>query len=140
MSEIQVAKRFVVNKLRADATVLATVPATSIVQERQDEDATPPYIIVANSRAASDFMGVGTIRIKSDVHVLVKVVAFGASFKDYEALVDRIDVLLHGTKGPVVGGGTIVACVRETPVAYMESNEGVEYIHFGAVYWIQAQQ
>lgn len=95
-------------------------------------------LLVYNLQAGSDVRGVGPARVMTSLLYQVKAIGTGNNFTALEPIVDRVDALLQGVSGSVVGG-QILACVRETPVAYTEIDGDQQYSHLGGLYRIWAQ-
>ena len=100
-------------------------------------DAAFPFIVYSH-QASRDVLGVGPARIMANLLYQVKVIGVGSSVVPLKVIADRIDELLHGASG-AVADGTVLACVREQPLSYVEVDEGVRYYHIGGLYRIYAQ-
>jgi hypothetical protein len=84
-----------------------------------------------------DYAAVGAYRIWSNMLWLIKAVGETANFADLNAIVARIDALLHRSSGTAVDG-TVWACVREQTVNLPEVVQGKQYRHSGALYRVYA--
>lgn len=100
-------------------------------------DAAFPFIVFSH-QAGYDVRGVGPARIMTSLVYQVKVVGRGTSFAPFKAIADRIDQILQGASGSVVDG-FILMCVRERPIAYVETEKGAQYCHLGGLYRIFAR-
>jgi hypothetical protein len=136
-NESGTAARWIVQTLKADATIVAAVGA-KVFDTQAPQGTVAPYILVEEYRS-NDIMGVGPIRFKADLQYIVKYVKQTQSFVEMEPVAERIDALLHVGSGAPSGGGTILACQRVRTLKYSEPDEGLEYRHLGGIYFLQVQ-
>jgi hypothetical protein len=94
--------------------------------------------IVYQVQAPSLVRGVGTITIMADPLYVVKAIAQTNSYDILRPIVRRMDALLTGYTG-VVLGGSIEGIVRTAPYSLIEEVEGRQIRHLGGIYRIQAQ-
>lgn len=97
-------------------------------------------LVVYSRQAGHDVAGVGPVRIMAREVYQVKVIGKAATvaFGAIKPIADRIDTLLQGASGSVVDG-SILSCVREQGVSYVESSGSDTYSHLGGLYRIQVQ-
>lgn len=122
--------------LSGDATLTALVGARIYAYVAAQGAAMP--FVVFNLQDGSDVMGVGTARIMFDGLYQVKGINEASSFASLKPIADRIDTLLQGNSGSVLDGA-ILACTREQPLSYVETDEDRQYRHLGGLYRILAQ-
>lgn len=122
--------------LKGDST-LNTAVGGRIYGYLAPQDAAVPYVIYSYQRG-HDVFGVGTARIMAHTAYQVKVVGQTKSFVALETIANRLDIVLQGASGSVVDG-EILACVREQPISYVETDSGVQYRHLGGLYRIIVQ-
>ncbi|HXF08991.1 MAG TPA: DUF3168 domain-containing protein [Candidatus Acidoferrales bacterium] len=101
------------------------------------QDAALPFVLYSH-QSGVDVRGVGPTRIMVGFIYQVKAVGQGPSFAPLQPIADRIDTLLQGASGSVVDG-LVLACVRESTVAFVEVESGVQYRHLGGLWHIIAQ-
>lgn len=93
-----------------------------------------PFIIFSK-QSGVDIRGVGPSRIMSDLLYQVKVVDYGRSPQKSKNIGDRLDVLLQGASG-TLNDGTILMCVREQIIEYIEFVDGIPLHHLGGLWRI----
>lgn len=102
----------------------------------QDE----PFIVYHMVHGA-DLLGLGGIRILTDMPVVVKAVGKANRFSDLQSIADRIDQVLHQAvgSGGAAPGLAILACTRDSVVDYGEEDSGIDYHHIGGQYSLLVQ-
>jgi hypothetical protein len=134
--EILRVDQWLYGKLNGDTTLMAQV--TGVYNSIATQDAPMPYALFS-FQGAGDVRGVGPTRIMTRALYQVKVVGAGASYAPLKAAVDRIDTLLQGASGSVTDG-KVFSCVREQPIAFIETAiGGAQFRHAGGLYRIVAQ-
>lgn len=118
-------------------TTLSNLVGGRIYAYLAPQDATLPFVLYSH-QAGHDVRGVGPARIMTSLVYQVKAVGQGGSFGPLKAIADRLDTLLQGASGSVVDG-TVLMCVREQPIEYVEIEDGVQYRHLGGLWRIIAQ-
>lgn len=118
-------------------TTLSNLVGGRIYSYLAPQDAVLPFVLFSH-QAGHDVRGVGPARIMTSLVYQVKAVGQGHSFGPLKAIADRLDTLLQGASGSVVDG-TVLMCVREQPVEYVETDDGVQYRHLGGLWRIIAQ-
>ncbi len=122
--------------LSGDVTLMALV--SGVHNALAAQGAALPYVVF-NFQGGGDVRGVGPTRIMTSALYQVKAVGSGASYAPLKSAVDRIDTLLQGASGSVTDGW-IYSCVREQPIAYVETTAGgAQFRHLGGFYRIVAQ-
>lgn len=123
-------------RLSGDSTLSGLVGGR-IYSYLAPQDAALPFVVFSH-QAGHDVRGVGPARIMTSLVYQVKAVGQGHSFQQLKAIADRLDALLQGASGSVVDG-TVLMCVREQPVEYVETDDGIQYRHLGGMWRIIAQ-
>lgn len=136
MIETLRAEQWLYTVLSGDTT-LSSLVGGRIYSYLAPQDAVLPFVVYSH-QAGHDVRGVGPTRIMTSLVYQVKAVGQGGSFQPLKAIADRLDVLLQGASGSVVDG-TVLMCVREQPVEYVEVENGVQYRHLGGLWRIIAQ-
>ena len=137
MHELVIADTWLVATLSGDATIAAA--ATGGVHDGNAPQGTAaPYVIIAY-QSGSDVVGLGGRRVLTNPLYLVKVVGQAESYADLQPIANRVDQLLHAATG-TAAGGRVLSCVRETPVKYPETKNGIPYRHLGGLYRLQVQE
>lgn len=133
--EASAAEQYLYNTLHGDATLMALIhdvwPGGSAPQ------GTAFPFVTFQFMSGIDYAAVGAIRIWSNMLWLVKAVGETANFADLNAIVARIDTLLHRTSG-TPADGTVWSCTREQTINLPESVQGKQYRHSGALYRLYA--
>lgn len=132
--EAAAAGEFLYSALHGDATLMTLVG--DIWEDEPPQGATYP-LIVYQFMSGIDLMVIGANRVWSNMIWLVKAVGQTANYGDLNAVVARIDTLLHRGSG-VVADGTIWVCIREQTVRLPEDVLGKPYRSVGAQYRINA--
>lgn len=131
MSEVLVASRWLYDTLQD----VAPGGAWSDVAPPHVKD---PYIVFSMTDA-NDVRVVDGIRVLTDALYTVKAVAETETYAGLETYASQIDTALHNASS-VVTDGLIVWCVRERPVAYSETTDGLTYKHLGGMYRLQVRK
>lgn len=123
--------------LTADATLTGLV-STRIYGDLAPQGVTLPFVVY-NWQGGNDVRGLGTARIMVNGLYQVKVIDRALSgMTNTVAIADRLDTLLQGASGSVIDGA-VLACVREQPLAYVETEAGEHYRHLGGLYRVIVQ-
>jgi hypothetical protein len=142
MLEPLVAKSWLRATLAADATLVALVGgagAPRIYDGPAPEGSAFPYVVFLPYTRGRDLSVIGEIRVWSELPYIVKAVHQAESYADpLQTLAERIDALLHRSRG-MVAGGEVIACVRTSPLEYPELKHSVQYRHLGGIYKLQVQ-
>lgn len=137
-TETTAAEKWLYETLHNDATILAVV-SHRIYSYQAPQGTAFPYIVFELSDAPRDVVGVGARRIWSNLYYVVRVVWEGQGMAAYKSTVARIDTLLHARSGTSNSDGHVLGCVRESPVSYVEDDDGRRYNHQGGLYRLWAQ-
>lgn len=119
--------------LSGDATLSAIV-GSRVYGYVAPAGTTSPWVVF-NYQSGHDVRGMGPARIMVSAQYQVKAVGQYDGFGMLKSVADRIDALMQGASGSVVDG-QVLACVRQSPVAYVEVSDGMQYRHLGGLYWI----
>lgn len=141
MSEFTATDVFIVNQLKADATLTAMIGGATTPRIYADVapvgSAFP--LVVFQVQAATDLMVVGAFRIWANMLYLVRGIAETSSWMGTLGLIEsKIDAALHSTEGTNVNG-VVYSCVREGPYRLAETNDGRLFRHAGGIYRIHAK-
>lgn len=122
--------------LAADATLIALIGGATprIYRAMKPESAAFPCVVFDYMPGGRDVRGVGTTNIMVDGYWLIKALDRNQSAATAETIADRIHTLLHGQRS-----GSVLACVRDEPLSYVEFVDGAHYQHVGGVYRIIVQ-
>ena len=115
---------------------------SGFIKERVHEGIAPddeqyPYVTYQQQSAVL-VRGVGGLVIMADALYLVKAIAMVDNWTILRPINIRIDALMSGFTG-VVLGGSIEGTVRRSPYSLIEEVEGRQIRHLGGIYEIQAQ-
>lgn len=94
--------------------------------------------VVFQQQSGTRRRGVGNATLWHDLIYLVKVVEQATSYSGSAALREAIHDTLQG-KQMTTPDGTIVACVSETEVRYVEVENGIQYRHAGETWRMYVQ-
>lgn len=133
MAEVITAEKWLVQSLKADATLMGLV--TNVYTYPIPLSAVLPYVLISE-QASNDLMAMGAYRTWVDGIWIVRAIFETSSWAgNLETAANRIDTVLHGKEGSLVGGN-IWACVREAPFRLTENNGGQQLRHLGGQYRI----
>jgi len=141
MSETAQAFQWVATTMQADSALVAAATG-GIFQGFAPMDTVPPYALVAQ-QIGTDVNTVNQIRLFS--HILLRIQAIGASgpggnFAALVTIADRIDALFKNVRSVgLAGGGGVLACYREQPLAYNDEVNGQPFTYLGGLYHIELQ-
>ena len=132
------AERWLYDRLKNDATLSGLVGSRVYGYLAPAETVTP--FVVFEYQEGIDETGMSATRLYAALNYSVKVVGQTTSFAALEQIADQIDALLHGQSGPIIGGGSVMECIRQSAVSMVEIGDGGEqYRHLGGVYRILVQ-
>lgn len=137
MIEVVYADQWLYSKLSTDATLISLV-GTRIYSYVAPAGTLTPFVVYAY-QGGQDIAEVGNYRIFNSGLYQVKAIGQGLSMAAIAPIAHRIDALLQRASGSVAGG-SILACVREQPISYLELSNGVRYNHLGGIYRIIVQE
>lgn len=98
-----------------------------------------PFVVFQMLSAGNDETTQAGSDIWSNPLYLVKAVALGNDTDPIEAVVDRIDEVLHNTRG-YVAGARVIECWRERRHDLPELTEGKFYSNLGSEYRLLVQE
>jgi NAD(P)-dependent dehydrogenase (short-subunit alcohol dehydrogenase family) len=122
--------------LHNDATLMALV--TGVYRGLAPANTVAPWIVFSH-QSGRDVMVNSAYRVMVNELWLVKVVAPSTSMATLVSAADRIDVLLHNSKGALTDA-TVMEMAREMPVAVDELVNGVLYTNLGGTYRVWVRQ
>lgn len=137
--ELDDVETYIYSKLSADTT-LASLIAGRIFDGIADQGTEFPYVVY-NFQSGHDVNEVYGRRVMTAATYLIKAIDNRPNTTRLIPIVKQIDALINGQSGSVGATGTILAAVRQSPVAMPEEDGGVQYRHRGGLYrfWACAQ-
>jgi hypothetical protein len=100
------------------------------------QDAAYPFVVYSHQGGGDVQGNAGRLLFVTE---MVQVKAVGKdSYAPLGPIYDRVHALLHRQAGTVTNG-EVVSCLREYPVKYSETDNGVMYRHMGGVYSVQTK-
>lgn len=144
MHEIATGLAFLMSTLQADSTLAALAPG-GIFRSIAPTGTQTPVIIIA-FQAGTDVITTTGVRLM--VNALYQVKAVGPA-SDMQSIVNassQVDIVLGGSQGirnvSVSGGGYVLSCVREGPLAYDDTKlvVGQLWSYLGGLYRVYAEQ
>lgn len=137
MNEITVGYEWLYNLLANDPTGLGAIPIGGVFRGAAGDGTATPYIVM-QYMGGHDVIGSGGHRIMADMPFHVYAIGPASSYANVKLAANRLDTLLQGASG-TTSGGTVIACVRQSPISIEENVNGVLWTRFGGVYRIWAQ-
>lgn len=139
MAETDVIDTWLYSTLTGDASLAATLGAsTGVYADVAESEAAEPYVVY-QMVAANDVDVVGGTRIITDALYQVKVVKQCRSYSELSVAEGRIDALLHLGSGTTTGG-RVYQARRVRPIRYTETREGRTYRHLGGDFRIHVRE
>jgi len=140
MTETAQAYQWVATTMQADSALMAAATG-GVFREYAPMDTVPPFALVAR-QAGSDVNTVNEIRLF--VHILLQIKALGpsgpgGSYAALEIIANRIDALFKNQRSVGLASGGVLACYRESELAYGEIVNGQPWSHLGGLYHIELQ-
>src|SRR5216683_6525759 len=138
MSETYQAQQWVASTMQGDAPLMAAATG-GVFREYAPMDTVPPFALVAR-QSGSDVNTVNEIRLF--VHILLQIKALGpsgpgGSYAALEIIANRIDSLFKNQRSVGLASGGVLACYRESELAYGEIVNGQPWSHLGGLYHIE---
>jgi len=133
--ETAAAEEYLYSTLHGDGTLMALIH--DVWPGGIAPQGTPYPFVTFQFMSGIDYAAVGAFRIWTNMLWLVKAVGETATFADLNAIVARIDTLLHRTSGTPVDG-TVWSCTREQVINLPEVVSGKQYRTSGALWRIYA--
>lgn len=140
MAETVTARRWIYSLLTGDTTLQGLMVGIDnrVVANKAPQGAIFPLIIFGLQTAQPDIVTVPQVRIAARLRMQVKVVG-ESNDSSIEPIYNQVDDLLQGGAG-AGGTGTVYACVRDSPLEYLETTpQGVTYLHLGGLYRVISQ-
>lgn len=134
MNESREVAKWLVTTLQGDAALAALV-GTRVYRDVAPESAALPFVIFWNT-GGHDVLGVGGIRILSELTFTVEGVCDGASATNLEAIVTRLYALLDRASG-VTTAARILSCIREATTDSTDIDGGRLFPRLGGDYRLQ---
>ncbi len=140
MSETAQAYTWVATTMQADSALMAAATG-GIYQGFAPMDTVPPYALVAR-QSGSDVNTQNEVRLF--VHILLRIQAIGpsgpgGSFAALVTIADRIDALFKNVRNVGLSSGGVLACYRESELAYNTEVNGQPFTYLGGLYHIELQ-
>src|SRR5260221_265507 len=141
MTETAQAYQWVATTMQADSALMAAATG-GVYQGFAPMDTVPPFALVAR-QSGSDVNTQNEVRLF--VHILLRIQAIGPSgpggnFAALVIIADRIDALFKNVPNVgLPGGGGILACYRESELAYNDDVNGQPFTYLGGLYHIELQ-
>lgn len=132
MTETASAYQWLYTTLANDATLLGLVGGR-VYRNVAPQGAAMPFLVFSY-QGGYDVLGVGAVRIMSSLVCAVRAVGLWTGYDTLRQIADRADALLHAAQGTQV-----LACVREFPLDYVETDAGIVYAHVGGQYRLLVQ-
>jgi hypothetical protein len=117
--------------------ILGELATGGVWHLRADAEAEFPYCVF-NKQSGLPIRAMGTVAFVNQLW-LVKGLCRGGDQGEAEAIDARCEQLLDDAD-PSIDGFNLLACERETDVAYAEDDSGETIFHVGAVYRIRAER
>ena len=134
-SDYLVAEQWLFGILSGDATLMGMI--TGVYSEIAPAEAVEPFVVIAQQGGA-DVQEVAGRPLFVEELYQVKVVGRGNSYEAIRPAYERVHALINRQAGPV-SNGQVVACVRMTPVKYVDVDAGIIYRHLGGIYRLQSR-
>lgn len=129
------ADEFLYSTLSGDATLMAA--ATGGVWNTQAQEGTVYPLIVFQFMSGIDYAAVGALRVWTNMIYMVKAIAEADNFDALNAIVARIDALLHRTSATPTDG-IVWSCTREQVIRLPDSVASRQYRQSGALWRVYA--
>lgn len=137
--ETLIADKWLYSELSGDASLTAMlgVYPQQIWHHLASEQAVWPFIVF-NLQGERDVIGIGGARIMTEMIYSVRVIGEIAALSTLRPIARQIDLLLHNSTG-VTEDGTVMACVRQSPLETAELRAGKQWLGVGGLYKIWCQ-
>lgn len=142
--EVATGYAFLKSTLQADSTLASLAPG-GIFRSIAPTGTQTPVIIIA-FQAGTDVLTTTGVRLMVNALYQVKVVDQASNMAGIIAAANQVDIVLGGSQGirnvSVSGGGYVLSCVREGPLAYDDTKlvVGQLWSYLGGLYRIYAEQ
>ncbi len=138
MSETALAYDWAATTMQGDAPLMAAATG-GVWREFAPIDTPAPFALVAR-QSGFDVATVNEIRIKVDILLRIQAIGPSGPGGNYAALVtiaNRIDALFKNVRNAGLSGGSILACYRDSELAYGEEVNGQPWSYLGGLYHIE---
>lgn len=135
--EVYIGFQFITATLKADSQWVALSPGG--VRRGAAPIGTPLPCTIINFQSGVDVIYANAIRSSVDALYQIKATGLADDSPDVFALAARIDDLFKRAQG-TVPGGSIIRCIRQSPLAYDDNTADVQYTHMGGLYRTRTQQ
>jgi len=140
MSETSQAYQWVATTMQADSALMAAATG-GVFREYAPMDTVPPFALVVQ-QSSVDVNTMNGTRLFTNKLMQIKALGPSGPGGNYTALVticDRIDALFKNVRDIGLPSGGVLACYRESEIAYGEIVNGQPWSHLGALYRIELQ-
>lgn len=128
--------------LKAGTALTTLLGGTAIYEDLAPNGVATPYVVYSHYDSGDAVAAYGG-RAASWSQFTVKAVTRGPAYGSAAAIMGAVDALLHRKAGTVNSGSVpalyVLECVRGHEVRYAETEQGVRFVHYGAVYDIWAE-
>jgi len=138
MSETYQAFTWIDSTMRADSALMAAATG-GVWQEFANIGTVPPFALYAR-QGGSDNNTMNEVRLF--VHILMRIQAIGptANYAALATIANRIDALFKNVRSVgLPGGGGVLACWRDSELAYGNVINGASWSYLGGLYHIELQ-
>ena len=142
--EVATGYAFLYSTLQADSTLASLAPGGIHRSIAPNDTATP--VIIISFQSGIDVLTTTGVRLMVNALYQVKAVDQAANMAGIVAAANQLDIVLGGSQGirnvSVSGGGYVLSCVREGPLAYDDSKlvVGALWSYLGGLYRVYAEQ
>src|SRR5258707_6471932 len=140
MSETSQAYTWVATTMQADSALMAAATG-GVFREYAPMDTVPPFALVVQ-QSSVDVNTMNGTRLFTNKLMQIKALGPSGPGGNYTALVticDRIDALFKNVRDIGLPSGGVLACYRESEIAYGEIVNSHPWSHLGALYRIEIQ-
>lgn len=135
-NEIVLVDEWIASVLAADTALQALVAGRCYSYVAPQGTAFP--LVVYNHQGSADVIVVGGYRVMNTGLYQIKAITEAGGMATAKPTANRLDALFHQATG-AVAGGLILGCVREQPLAYVETQNNIRRNHLGGLYRIIVQ-
>src|SRR5258708_656211 len=138
MSETSQAYTWVSTTMQADSALMAAATG-GVYREFAPMDTIPPYALVAR-QSGPDANTVNEVRVFVNILLQIKAVGPsgpGGNYATLEIIANRIDALFKDRRNVGLPSGVVLACYRESELAYGEIVNGQPWSNLGGLYHIE---
>ncbi len=123
--------------MRADSALMAAATG-GVWQEFANIGTVPPFALYAR-QGGSDANTMNEVRLFT--HILMRIQAIGptANYAALATIANRIDALFKNVRSVGLGVGGVLACYRDSELAYGNVINGASWSYLGGLYHIELQ-